>query len=544
MSETLSILIGVFGGVVAGCGLSALVLRVRVGRARETAHEILEKAYHDAEALLKNAEIESKRQSYERQLQLEDEVRERRLEIQRLDQRLLDREESLDQRQTYLDRKEREYDHLSRKFASRERMLKALEERMRSRETELLERLAELGKLRVEDARRQLMAQVAVEARYDAAQLARRVEEEMRDTLNQRARRLLATAIERCAADFVSESAVVAVPLPNEEMKGRIIGKEGRNIRTFETITGVDLIVDETPEAILVSCFDPLRREVARRALEALIQDGRIHPSRIEQMVAIAQEEAARNALTAAREVVSALELPPFADEIIEMLARLRYRSSFGQNLLEHSKDVAILASTLAAELGENALHARRAGLLHDIGKATEHFVEGNHVDVALSVLRRYGEPVEVLHAIEAHHEAVEARSVIAVLLQIADRVSAARPGARRGTLDAYVRRLQHLEEIAHSFEGVERAYAIHAGRELRVIVEAIKVDDANAYLIAKDVARRIQSEVQFAGQVQVTVIRETRATAVARPISDYLTAHVSELPHLSVPNSSDGDVC
>ena len=431
MSEPFSILIGVFGGIVAGYGLSTLILRSRLSRARETVHEVLEKAYHDAEALLKNAEIESKRQSYERQLQLEDEARERRLEIQRLDQRLLDREESLDQRQTHLDRKEREYDHLSKKFASRERMLKAIEERVRSRETELLERLAELGKLRVEDARRQLMAQVAVEARYDAAQLARRVEEEMRDTLDQRARRLLATAIERCAADFVSQNAVVAVPLPNEEMKGRIIGKEGRNIRTFETIAGVYLIVDEIPEAILVSCFDPLRREVARRALEALIQDGRIHPSRIEQMVAAAQEEAAQNALTAAREVVASLELPPFADEIVEMLARLRYRSSFGQNLLEHSKDVAILASTLAAELGENAAHARRAGLLHDIGKATEHFVEGNHVDVALNVLRRYGEPVEVLHAIEAHHEAIEARSVIAVLLQIADRVSAARPGAR-----------------------------------------------------------------------------------------------------------------
>jgi len=418
-------------------------------------------------------------------------------------------------------------------------MLKAFEERLRTREKELIERLAEVGKLGVEDARRQLMAQVAVESRYDAAQLARRIEEEMRHSLEQRARRLLATAMERCAAEFVAENVVVSVPLPNEEMKGRIIGKEGRNIRTFEMLTGVDLIVDEAPEAILISCFDPLRREIARRALEALIQDGRIHPSRIEQMVTIAQEEAMANALTATRELIASLELPPFADEIVEMLARLRYRSSFGQNLLEHSRDVAILASTLASELGENAMHARRAGLLHDIGKATERFVEGNHVDVALNLLRRYGEPPEVLHAIEAHHEAVEARSVLAVLLQVADRVSAARPGARRGTFDAYVRRLQHLEEIAYCFEGVERAYAIHAGRELRVIVEAAKVDDAHAYLIAKEVARRIQSEVQFAGQVHVTVIRETRATAVARPPSDFLTPNIAPTPYPTTSSSS-----
>lgn len=542
MSVPLFVLIGIVGGFAAGSGAFALARRLRMARARETARTVVEKAYQDSETLLKNAEIEAKRQTYERQLLLEDEVRDRRSEIQRHEQRLLDREASLDERQTHLDRKEREHDHLTRKFASRERMLRAFEDRVRGRETELLERLGELGKLGVEDARRQLMAQIAVESRHDAAQLARRIEDEMRDSLDQRARRMLATAIERCAADFVVENSVAAVPIPNEEMKGRIIGKEGRNIRAFETITGVDLIVDETPEAILVSCFDPLRREIARRALESLVQDGRIHPSRIEQMVAVAQEEASAMGLSAVRDVVAALELPPLADEVVEMLARLRYRSSFGQNLLEHSRHVAILASTLASELGENAMIARRAGLLHDIGKATDRFVEGNHVDVAMNVLRRNGEPAEALHAIEAHHEAVEARSVIAVLLQIADRVSAARPGARRGTLDAYVRRLQHLEEIAQTFEGVERAYAIHAGRELRVIVESGKVDDANAYLVAKEVARRIQSEVQFAGQVQVTVIRETRATAVARPPSDFVSANLVDAARLNASAPSDGD--
>lgn len=507
-------------GVVSGYGLKTLSLRPPLRRAQK----ILENAYREAEALLKNAELEAKRQAYERQLRVEEEIRQRRSELQRLEERLLDREAALDLRQTHLDRRENELDHFAKELATQQKNLKALEEHTHNREAELLQRLADIGKLSVEDARRRLMAQVALEARHDAVQLARRIEEEMRQSLDLRARKLLALAMERCAADLVSEYAVVAVPLPNEEMKGRIIGKEGRNIRTFETLTGVDLIVDEVPETILISCFDPVRREVARRALHMLVEDGRIHPSRIEQAVAVAQEETNAFALQDARELVASLELPPLPDEVVEMLARLRYRSSFGQNLLEHSRDVAILASTLASEMGENALYARRAGLLHDIGKATEHFVEGNHVDIALGLLRRYGEPPEVLHAIEAHHEAVEARSVLAVLLQVADRVSAARPGARGGTLESYVRRLQHLEEIAYGFEGVERAYAIHAGRELRVIVQAERVDDASAYSLAKEIARRIQLEVQFAGQVQVTVLRETRAVALARPTSDFLT--------------------
>lgn len=523
-------------GAALGYSLKVLLLRSSLRRAQR----ILENAYREAETLIKNAELEAKKQAYERQLHVEEEIRQRRSELQRLEERLLDRETSLDLRQTHLDYREDELNQLAKELTSQQQTLKTLEEHLHHRESEVLHRLAEIGKLSVEDARRHLLAQVAVEARYDTLQLTRHIEEEIRQSLELRARKLLALAMERCAADFVSEYAVVAVPLPNEEMKGRIIGKEGRNIRAFETLTGVDLIVDEVPEAILISCFDPVRREVARRALHMLIEDGRIHPSRIEQMVTVAQEETSVLALNAARELVTALELPPLPDEIVEMLARLRYRSSFGQNLLEHSRDVAILASTLASELGENALYARRAGLLHDIGKATEHFVEGNHVEIALSLLRRHGEPPEVLHAIEAHHEAVEARSVLAVLLQVADRVSAARPGARKGTLESYVRRLQHLEEIAYAFEGVERAYAIHAGRELRIIVQAEKVDDIHAYSLAKEVARRIQSEVQFAGQVQVTVIRETRALALSRPTREFLTVHPPETQKVSVTKSPE----
>jgi ribonuclease Y len=512
----LATLAGAGVGLLLGAAGYWALHRTRLTRARETSRSVLESAHSDATAVRKEAELLAKEYLCERQLQTEEELRQRRSEWRRAEEWLREREEGLAQRQVHLDRRERDYENLAKKQHARERMLKAQDEALRAREEELRARLAEVGQLSVEDARRQLVAQIAVEARHEAAQWARRADAEMKEMLEHRARWALATAIERCAADFVSETTVTTVPLPNDDMKGRVIGREGRNIRAFEVLTGVDLIVDDVPEAILISSFDPMRRDIARRALEALVLDGRIHPARIEQMVAKARDELEQNALADARSLAESLRVGHVPDEVLAMLARLRYRTSFGQNVLQHSKEVAIIASSLAAEIGANASVARRAGFLHDLGKAADRFVEGDHVEIGLRALRQCGESSEVLHAIEAHHGTVEPRTVVAVLLQIADKVSASRPGARRDALDAYVRRIRHLEEIAESLAGVGRAFAIHAGRELRVIVEADKVSDDDTYLIAKDIVRRIQGEVQFPGPIQVTVIRETRAMASA----------------------------
>ncbi|MDA1193466.1 MAG: ribonuclease Y, partial [Candidatus Poribacteria bacterium] len=480
------------------------------------ASEIVERAHHEAESVLKQAELDARQIAVERQAEFDAELREHRVERQRIDDRLHAREQNLLERQSHLDRREHDLETRLSRFEAKLEAHQEMEKDFAVERATYFERLAEIGKLSVEAARRQLMAQIAVEARHDAAQLARKYENEMRETVKQRARMTLATAIERLSGEFSADNAVVVVNLPNDEMKGRIIGKEGRNIRAFELHAGVDLIVDETPEAILLSSYDPMRRDIAKRALERLIEDGRIHPARIEEMVADAREEVESGATDDAREVAESLGIVDLPEEILEMMGRLRYRTSYGQNVLHHSKDVAMIAATLAAEMGENTVHAKRAGLLHDLGKAAEHFVEGNHVDVATHFLRQHGESPEVLHAIESHHEGVEAKSALAVILIVADRISAARPGARRDSLEQYAQRLGRLEEIADGFKGVERAFAIQAGRELRVIVQADKVDDDAAFLMAKEIARKVGAETQFPGPVQVTVIRETRATAFA----------------------------
>ncbi|GIX06865.1 MAG: ribonuclease Y [Candidatus Poribacteria bacterium] len=505
-------------GIGAGVGVKILWDRLAAHRARRLAGAIVEEAYRQAEAIRKEAQLLIKDELLERRQELEAELQARREQLERLEDRIRSREEQVLNRQSHQDRREEELDQRQAQLEHEAQRQRQQQEEIAQQRQEYIRRLAEVAQMSVEAARRQLLAQVAVEARHDAAQVARKVEQEMRRSLQERARMILATAIERCAGEFIAEKTGVAVTLPSEEMKGRIIGREGRNIRAFELYAGVDLIIDETPETIVISSYDPRRRDIARRALEALIADGRIHPARIEQALREAEAEVDRQALQRAQEIVEALHIGELPEEILQMLARLRYRTSHGQNVLEHSREVALIAGSLAAELGMPPYPAKRAGLLHDIGKATEQYQDGDHVAVGVNLLRKYGEDPEVLHAIEAHHEAVEPRSALAVLLIVADRVSAARPGARRDSLEQYVRRLRELEAIAKSFPGVEEAYAIHAGRELRVIVQADALDDDDAYLLSKEIARRIQAEVRLSGPVQVTVIREVRATAHARP--------------------------
>ena len=441
---------------------------------------------------------------------MERENKERRSDLQRQERRLLQKEENLDRK---IDSFEKKEEHL----ALKETKLNESQAKVDELYQKQLGELERLSGLSTEDAKKELLLSVEEEVKHESAMMIKELEQQAKDEADRKAREIISLAIQRCAADHVAETTVSVVALPNDEMKGRIIGREGRNIRTLETLTGIDLIIDDTPEAVIISGFDPVRREVARIALEKLINDGRIHPSRIEEMVEKAQKEVEQRIKEAGEQAMFSVGVHGLHPEMVKLLGRLKYRTSYGQNVLNHSVEVAHLATIMASELGVDVNLAKRAGLLHDIGKAVDHEVEGSHVELGVEIAKKYRESDLVINAIAAHHGDTEPKSVEAVLISACDAVSAARPGARRETLESYLKRLTRLEEISESFDGVEKCYAVQAGREIRIMVKPEQVDDASAILLARDVAKKIEAEMEYPGQIKVVIIRETRAVDYAK---------------------------
>ncbi len=442
--------------------------------------------------------------------EIDKESRERRYELQKLERRLVHKEETIDRKSENLEKKD---ERLNRKIKQLENKEKQIDE-LYDKQLEELERLSGLTS---EEAKQLLLNDVKKETSHEAALMIKEIENKAKDEANKRAREIVGYAIQKCAADHVAETTVTVVSLPNDEMKGRIIGREGRNIRTLETLTGIDLIIDDTPEAVILSGFDPIRREIARIALEKLIVDGRIHPARIEEMVEKAKKEVDSHIREQGEEAAFDTGVHGLHSELIRLLGRLKFRTSYGQNVLKHSIEVSHLAGIMASELGADVKIAKRAGLLHDIGKAVDHEMEGPHVAIGVDLARKYREGKDILHAIEAHHGDVEPNTIEAVIVQAADAISAARPGARRETLEAYIKRLEKLEGIADGFEGVEKSYAIQAGREIRIMVKPEIIDDTELIHIAKDIVKKVENELEYPGQIKVNLIRETRAIEYAK---------------------------
>jgi ribonuclease Y len=482
----------------------------KIVKAEQEAERILEAAHKEADTKKKEAILEAKEEVHKLRNDLERESRERRNEVQRMERRVLQREESLDKKSDMLEKKDESINKKLQEVQQLEESVQALYEKQRDE----LERIAGMTS---EDAKALLLDQLSAELKHDSAILIKEFETKTKEESEKRAREIITTAIQRCAADHVSESTVHVVALPNDEMKGRIIGREGRNIRTLETLTGVDLIIDDTPEAVILSSFGPIRREVARIALEKLIIDGRIHPARIEEMVERAKKEVENNIKEEGEQATFETGVHGLHQELIKLLGRLKYRTSYGQNVLKHSLEVAYLAGLMASELGLDPTLAKRAGLLHDIGKAVDHEVEGPHAIIGADIAKKYHESPIIVNAIGAHHGDIEMQSLEAVLVQAADAISAARPGARRETLEAYIKRLEKLEEIANSYEGVEKSFAIQAGREVRIMVKPEQIDDAGLIDMSRKLVKKIETELEYPGQIKVNVIRETRAIDYAK---------------------------
>ncbi len=509
----------VTGGLslAGGIWIGRLLIARQVGATKEQARRILEEAGREAEVKGKDAAIEAKELVLKARTELENEVRERQREIQLIERRLLQKEEQLTRRLDQLDRRDTEYQAREREIETREKTAAELEARCQGLLEEQRRQLERVAGMTAEEAKRQLLAQMEEEARREAILIGMRLEEEARENAERKAREVLATSIQRLAPDYCVETAVSIVDLPSDDMKGRIIGREGRNIRALELATGVDLIVDDTPEAVIISAYDPLRREIARLALQRLISDGRIHPARIEEVVEKVKKDVDQMLKEEGDKTCFEVGVHGLHPELVKLVGRLKYRTSYGQNCLQHSKEVAWLAGMMAAEIGADVKLAKRCGLLHDIGKALTHEQEGTHVELSVDVLTKYNEPRAVLNTILAGHEDAEPETVEAVLVEAADGISAARPGARRDVLESYIKRVAQLEEIARSFKGVDAAYAIQAGRELRIIVKSDVVSDLDTYQLAKEISKRIQSEMQYPGHIKVTVIRETRAVEYAK---------------------------
>ena len=486
-------------------------------RAVEQARSDAETKLREGEARIRSAELEAKEMALKMRSELEQETRARQNEIQGVERRVLQQEEQLARRLDQLDRREQELQGRDRSLTDREKTMIAAEARLNSALDEQRRKLEGIAGLTAEEAKRQLMAQVEVESRREAQLLSMRLEEEAKETAQVKAREVLASTIQRLAPDYTVETAVSIVDLPSDDMKGRIIGREGRNIRALELHTGVDLIVDDTPEAVLISAYDPYRREIARLALQKLIADGRIHPARIEEVVEKVKKDMDDHLKEEGEKACFEVGVHGLHTELVKLVGRMKYRTSYGQNCLQHSKEVAWLAGMMAAEIKADVKLAKRMGLLHDIGKALTHEQEGSHPELSLQVLTKWGESAQVINAALCGHENVEPETIEAVLTEAADGISAARPGARRDVLESYIKRLAKLEEIAMSYKGVEMCYAIQAGRELRIMTKAEQISDLDAHQLAKDISKRIEAEMQYPGHIKVIVIRETRAVEVAK---------------------------
>ena len=509
----IGILIAVIAGIVAfkaGVTYNRKISEAEIGSAEDEAKRIVDEALKDAESKKKEALLEAKEEIHRNRSDFDREVKERRSEISRQENRLHQKEATLDKKTDALEQKEA---NLSLKMKELDEEKDKLTE-LQGQERKKLE---ELSGLSAEEAKEYLLKNIESEVRHEAAIMVKDIEQEAKENADARAREIIGYAIQKCAADQVAETTVSVVALPNDEMKGRIIGREGRNIRALETLTGIDLIIDDTPEAVILSGFDPVRREIARITLEKLIVDGRIHPARIEETVERAKKEIEKTIKQAGEQATFDTNVQGLHPEIVKLLGKLRYRTSYGQNVLMHSTEVSYLSGLMAAELGADVTIAKRAGLLHDLGKAVDHEVEGSHVAIGVDIARKYGESFDVCHAIEAHHGDVQPQTLIACIVQAADAISAARPGARKENIENYIKRLQKLEEIANSFEGVDKSYAIQAGCEIRIMVKPEVLSDEGMVLVARDIVKRIESELEYPGQIKVNLIRETRASDVAK---------------------------
>ena len=510
-------LFGIVVGACVGFFVRKRVAESKIELAEEASKKVLQRAQKEAETIKKEARLQAKEDLYKAKADFEKETRDRRLELHDLEKRMVQREENLDKKVELIDQKEDNLSRREKSFVAKEKELSSKEKELQDALNQQRLQLERISGMSSEEAKKTLMQSMENEAKHEAAKTIRRIEEEAKETADKMARNILALAIQRYAADYIAEKTVSVVNLPNEEMKGRIIGREGRNIRSIEAATGIDLIIDDTPEAVVLSGFDPIRREVARVSLERLIDDGRIHPARIEEIVEKAKNEMEVGIKEAGEQATFDCGIHNVNGEIVKLLGKLKYRTSYDQNVLQHSLEVAAFCGIMASELGVNVKKAKRAGLLHDIGKAVDHEIEGSHAIIGADLAKKYGEDDDIVHALAAHHDDEKPQTVIAILVQVADALSAARPGARREMLETYVKHLKELEEIACSFRGVLKSYAVQAGREIRIIVESKEISDDDSVVLSKDIAKKIEANLSYPGQIKVTVIRETRAVDFAK---------------------------
>ena len=503
-------------GSVASYFISSKMLEKKLGNAKNVAEKTLKDAEEKASTIKKEAILEAKEEALKIKADAENECKERRLEVQKQEARLVEKEEVLDKKNDTLDKKLQSIDDAKQELENKKQDLENSKQELVKERENIAKELEKVAGLSRDEAKKQVVDSIIDDARKDAGNIVRDIENEAREEGEKKARDIITLAIQKCATDQTADVTVTTVALPTDEMKGRIIGREGRNIRAIENATGVDLIVDDTPDAVILSSFDPIRREVARLTLEKLVTDGRIHPGRIEDIVEKVKKDIEKTIKDAGENAIFEAGVFNLHPELVKILGRLKYRTSYGQNVLKHSLETSYIAGLLAGELGANVAIAKRGGLLHDIGKALDFEMEGTHVSIGVDVAKKFKESPEVIHCIEAHHGGVEYKSIEAILVQVADAISSSRPGARRESLDAYVKRLEKLEEIANSFKGVDTSFAIQAGREIRIAVKPEEVDDASMVILAKEIARKIEAELEYPGQIKVNIIRETRATDVA----------------------------